>query len=97
MQLLILIEEANKLRFVIMSIRCNICCVAFCLMCAPNIHIITVSIQYHYPLSGLYTPTRGPHSYWLRNGTVDSNADGVVNMLHYEDAASVIIAALKSG
>lgn len=47
-------------------------------------------------LAGLYTPTRGPHSYWLRNGTVDSNADGVVNMLHYEDAASVIIAAIKS-
>lgn len=48
-------------------------------------------------LAGLYTADRGPHTMWLRNGTVSSNADGLVNMLHYEDAASVAVAALLRG
>eukprot|EP01041_Mallomonas_annulata_P011016 gene11017-23014_t len=47
-------------------------------------------------LAGLYTSSRGPHTMWLRNGTIDGNADGVVNMLHYEDAAHAAIAALQS-
>ena len=48
-------------------------------------------------LAGLYTADRGPHTFWLKNGTVDSNADGLVNMLHYEDAASAAVAALLRG
>ena len=48
-------------------------------------------------LAGLYTADRGPHTFWLKNGTVDSNADGLVNMLHYEDAASAAVATLLRG
>jgi hypothetical protein len=40
---------------------------------------------------------RGPHTFWLRNGTVSSNADGLINMLHYEDAAAVAVAACLYG
>ena len=50
-------------------------------------------LQFH---AGLYNSLRGPHTYWLKNGTVDGNADGIVNMLHYEDAATAVIAALQS-
>lgn len=48
-------------------------------------------------LAGLYSQDRGPHTFWLRNGTVSSNADGLVNTLHYEDAASVAIATCLYG
>lgn len=48
-------------------------------------------------LAGLYTETRGPHTFWLRNGTVDANADGLINMLHYADAAGASIAAALRG
>jgi len=46
-------------------------------------------------LAGLYNEMRGPHTYWLKAGEVSSNADGIVNMLHYEDAAAAAIAAIK--
>ena len=49
-------------------------------------------------LAGLYTESRGPHSYWMRksiaNETIDGSANGLINMLHYEDAAGAIIAAM---
>ena len=48
-------------------------------------------------LAGLYTIDRGPHTFWIKNGEVDSNADGMVNLLHYEDAADVCVEALISG
>jgi hypothetical protein len=48
-------------------------------------------------LAGLYTLDRGPHTFWLNNGTCASNADGLVNTLHYEDAARVAIAACLYG
>ena len=48
-------------------------------------------------LAGLYTSTRGPHTMWIKSGAVDSNADGIVNMLHYEDAASAAVEALVKG
>jgi hypothetical protein len=48
-------------------------------------------------LAGLYTLDRGPHTFWLKNGTCTSNADGLVNTLHYEDAARVAIAACLYG
>ncbi len=50
-------------------------------------------------LAGLYNATRGPHSYWLRlareGKAVDTNADGLVNLIHYEDAASLVLRILQ--
>ena len=48
-------------------------------------------------LAGLYDETRGPHTYWLKNGTVQGSGDIYINMLHYEDAAAAAIAALLHG
>lgn len=52
-------------------------------------------------LAGLYNDMRGPHTYWLRlakeGKVIETNADGFVNLIHYEDAASIAIAALASG
>jgi len=45
-------------------------------------------------LSGLYTHTRGPHSFWLRAGKVKGRPDGLINMVHYDDAASLVVAVL---
>ncbi|KAJ0976196.1 hypothetical protein J5N97_018161 [Dioscorea zingiberensis] len=38
---------------------------------------------------------RGAHVYWLRKGTVESRPDHIVNLIHYEDAASLSVAILK--
>ncbi|KAK6913812.1 hypothetical protein RJ641_021133 [Dillenia turbinata] len=51
-------------------------------------------------LAGLYISflssfLRGAHSYWLEKGTVDVRPDHVLNLIHYEDAASLSIAILK--
>lgn len=49
-------------------------------------------------LAGLYTLQRGPHNYWITSGKgIDSAPDGLINMLHYDDAASACLAALKAG
>lgn len=49
-------------------------------------------------LAGLYTEQRGPHTYWLKSGkTIEGSEDGIVNMLHYEDAAGSAIAAILNG
>ena len=48
-------------------------------------------------LAGLYTESRGPVPYWIKNGTVDGTADGIVNMLHYADAAGVCLSILEKG
>lgn len=45
-------------------------------------------------LSGLYTNSRGAHSYWLRAGTVKGFAKGKLNLVHYEDAARAVVQAL---
>jgi nucleoside-diphosphate-sugar epimerase len=42
-------------------------------------------------LAGLYLAKRGPHSYWLTLETIDGAADGIINMIHYEDAAGVVV------
>ena len=56
-------------------------------------------------LAGLYTKTRGPHSYWLNKakqgagtelGVIQGSGDGQLNMLHYEDAASAVVALAHS-
>ncbi|XP_024192845.1 uncharacterized protein LOC112196674 isoform X1 [Rosa chinensis] len=46
-------------------------------------------------LAGLYKADRGAHVYWLSKGTVDTNPDHVLNLIHYEDAASLSVAILK--
>ncbi|KAJ8493270.1 hypothetical protein OPV22_014991 [Ensete ventricosum] len=46
-------------------------------------------------LAGLYKEDRGAHTYWLARGTVDALPDHVVNLIHYEDAASLTIAIMK--
>ncbi|KAH9765614.1 NAD(P)-binding Rossmann-fold superfamily protein [Citrus sinensis] len=48
-------------------------------------------------LAGLYISLsdRGAHVYWLQKGTVDSRPDHILNLIHYEDAASLSIAILK--
>jgi nucleoside-diphosphate-sugar epimerase len=49
-------------------------------------------------LAGLYTEQRGPHTYWLKSGKpIDGSPNGIVNMLHYADAAGSAIAALLNG
>ncbi|KAG9459790.1 hypothetical protein H6P81_004298 [Aristolochia fimbriata] len=47
-------------------------------------------------LAGLYISSqRGAHVYWLEKGTVDSHPDHVLNLIHYEDAASLSVAVLN--
>lgn len=46
-------------------------------------------------LAGLYKADRGAHVYWLQKGTVDNRPDHILNLIHYEDAASLSVAVLK--
>lgn len=46
-------------------------------------------------LTGLYTAARGPHSYWLRVGSVKSPASGKINLINYHDAARGVVQALN--
>ncbi|WCJ23554.1 NAD(P)-binding Rossmann-fold superfamily protein [Euphorbia peplus] len=46
-------------------------------------------------LAGLYKEDRGAHTYWLQKGIVDVRPDHILNLIHYEDAASLAIAILK--
>lgn len=51
-------------------------------------------------LAGLYTVERGAHNYWLEKCSesgIQGREDGIVNLLHYDDAASAVLAALKVG
>jgi len=49
-------------------------------------------------LAGLYTLERGAHKFWLEksNGSVGGQKDGIINLLHYDDAAGSCIAALRT-
>ncbi|CAK9145521.1 unnamed protein product [Ilex paraguariensis] len=38
---------------------------------------------------------RGAHVYWLGKGIVDARPDHILNLIHYEDAASLSVAILK--
>ncbi|PSR85158.1 Protein YeeZ like [Actinidia chinensis var. chinensis] len=46
-------------------------------------------------LAGLYKADRGAHMYWLKKGIVDSRPDHIINLIHYEDAATLLVAILK--
>ncbi|GAB5360370.1 hypothetical protein AAMO2058_000621700 [Amorphochlora amoebiformis] len=48
-------------------------------------------------LAGLYTLQRGAHSYWLQRGQVSGSPEGLINLIHYDDAADLVVAALKAG
>ncbi|WZY82056.1 hypothetical protein YC2023_028440 [Brassica napus] len=39
--------------------------------------------------------TRGAHTYWLSKETVDARPDHILNLIHYEDAASLGVAIMK--
>jgi len=48
-------------------------------------------------LAGLYSLDRGAHNFWITKGDVSNSKNGLINQLHYDDAASICIAALKQG
>ena len=48
-------------------------------------------------LAGLYDTERGAHAYWLKAGKVGGDPEGKLNLLHYDDAASAVVAALERG
>lgn len=49
-------------------------------------------------LAGLYTMDRGAHNFWLTSGKdVSGREDGIINLLHYDDAAGAAMAALRVG
>ncbi|MCO5547478.1 hypothetical protein L7F22_000928 [Adiantum nelumboides] len=50
-------------------------------------------------LAGLYISSheRGPHAYWAKKGIVDARPDHILNLIHYEDAASLCVTILKKG
>ena len=48
-------------------------------------------------LAGLYTATRGAHAYWIKAGKISGRPDAFVNLLHYDDATSLSLAALLHG
>ena len=45
---------------------------------------------------GLYTKTRGAHNYWLSGKISESpsNPNGLINLIHYDDAARVVLKTL---
>ena len=48
-------------------------------------------------LAGLYLEDRGANNYWLTQEAVAQRPDGVINQVHYRDAASAAVAALLRG
>ena len=51
-------------------------------------------------LGGLYTKTRGAHNYWLKNSSgvkeFTSCPNGLINLVHYDDAAQLVVNALSN-
>ncbi|KAL6849924.1 hypothetical protein ACP4OV_020551 [Aristida adscensionis] len=62
-----------------------------------GVYFVTVQwtemIQYLLDLP--HKSDRGPHVYWLSKGTVDARPDHILNLIHYEDAASLAIAIMQ--
>ena len=49
-------------------------------------------------LAGLYSLERGAHNYWLTCGKDIMGApEGIINLLHYDDAAGACLATIKAG
>ncbi|KAK7245712.1 hypothetical protein RIF29_40561 [Crotalaria pallida] len=49
----------------------------------------------HANLDLLNKEDKGAHAYWLEKGIVESRPDHILNIIHYEDAASLSVAILK--
>jgi len=47
--------------------------------------------------AGLYLEGRGAHNYWLTQEEVAQRPDGLINQIHYRDAANAAVAALLRG
>eukprot|EP00466_Bigelowiella_natans_P015912 jgi/Bigna1/34229/e_gw1.4.106.1 len=47
-------------------------------------------------LAGLYTLQRGAHSYWLQRAQVSGSPEGLINLIHYDDAAELVVSALEA-
>ncbi|KAK8956455.1 hypothetical protein KSP40_PGU009881 [Platanthera guangdongensis] len=47
-------------------------------------------------LAGLYKADRGAHIYALKKGVIEAHPDHILNLIHYEDAASLAIAIMKT-
>merc|ERR1719215_1586094 len=47
--------------------------------------------------AGLYDVKRGGHAYWMKAGVVRGNDAGLINQVHYDDAAAAVVAALECG
>lgn len=45
-------------------------------------------------LAGLYHSLRGAHTYFMKAGTIESRPDALVNCIHYEDAADLVVKVL---
>ena len=45
-------------------------------------------------LAGLYHSSRGAHTYFMKAGTIESRPDALVNCIHYEDAADLVVKVL---
>lgn len=43
-------------------------------------------------LVGLYHANRGAHSFFFKKGEISRRPDGILNLIHYEDAASISVA-----
>lgn len=43
-------------------------------------------------LAGLYHANRGPHSFFFSKGVIERRGDSILNLIHYEDAASIAVA-----
>lgn len=48
-------------------------------------------------LAGLYLEQRGAHNYWLTQEEIAQRPDGLINQVHYRDAANAAVAALLRG
>jgi len=46
-------------------------------------------------LGGLYSQQTGPHNYWAKGGEFPSKPRGIINLLHYEDAARAVVKCLE--
>jgi len=47
-------------------------------------------------LGGLYTVSGGAHNYWLKGGQFPSKPRGLINLVHYEDAARAVVKTLEN-
>lgn len=47
-------------------------------------------------LAGLYHAQRGAHKFFLKKGSVERDPNGVINLIHYEDAARMVKAVRTS-